>query len=219
MSTTTSTTATNSTDSTTATHSAPVASLATVPQSILCDFVILIDTAEQQPFSFTGIRADSRYLSSKALREAAASGREFSLQVETRFLCLGRYPHSKGDYSIYGHAGQVGIERKGQGDAYSTFLGFSDGHRERFESELANLAEMPAASVVVECSWGRFFREAPEWGVRTKVENARTLHASIISWQQKFRVPFQFCDTRREAEIYTFRFLEMYWRKAKGGEL
>jgi hypothetical protein len=188
------------------------------PDEILCDFVVLIDTAEQQPFAFRSIRAAAHNMTAKHHREAHERGQEFKLLVETRFMCLGRHPHSKGDYSIYGHVGQVAIERKSQNDAYSTFLGYADGHRDRFESELANMAEMPAAAVVIECGWEKFFRDAPEWGVRSKRDNARNLHASLISWQQEFRVPFQFCDSRRSAEVYSFRFLERYWRKMKGGE-
>ena len=95
---------------------------------MICPFVILIDTAEQQPFGFTGIRSD-----------AAHGNAEY--QVNCRSFCLGRHPHSKGDYSIYGHVGRVGVERKSKDDAYSTFLGW-DGHRERFERELENLSAM-----------------------------------------------------------------------------
>lgn len=168
--------------------------------SIICPFVILIDTAEQQPFGFTGIRSD------------AAHGHE-EYEVGLRSFGLGRHPHSKGDYSIYGHVGRVGVERKSKDDAYSTFLGFNDGHRERFECELQNLSAMSAAMVVIECEFHRFLVDAPEWGVRTAAENRVALHRSIIAWGQDYRVPFVFAGNRRTAEVTTFRFFERYWRK------
>ena len=72
---------------------------------MICPFVILIDTAEQHPFSFTGIRSD-----------AAHSHEEY--EVNCRSFCLGRHPNSRGDYSIYGHVGRVAVERKSKADAY-----------------------------------------------------------------------------------------------------
>lgn len=168
-------------------------------QRLICPFVILIDTAEQQPFSFTGIRSD-----------AAHDNAEY--QVNCRSFCLGRHPNSRGDYSIYGHVGRVGVERKSKDDAYSTFLGW-DGHRERFEKELENLSAMSAAMVVVECEFYKFLVDAPEWGVKTATENRVILHRSIIAWSQDYRVPFIFAGNRRTAEVTTFRFFERYWRK------
>ena len=127
-------------------------------KSMICPFVILIDTAEQTPFTFTGIRSD-----------AAHSHEEY--EVNCRSFCLGRHPNSKGDYSIYGHVGRVAVERKSKGDAYTTFLGFNDGHRERFERELENLSAMSAAMVVIEADFSEFLKDAPERGVKTAQEN------------------------------------------------
>ena len=181
------------------TTTATTADTSPASQRLICPFVILIDTAEQQPFSFTGIRSD-----------AAHGNAEY--EVNRRSFCLGRHPHSKGDYSIYGHVGRVGVERKSKDDAYSTFLGW-DGHRERFEKELENLSAMSAAMVVVEADFSEFLKDAPEWGVKTAAENRVILHRSIIAWAQDYKVPFIFAGNRRTAEVTTFRFFERYWRK------
>ena len=171
---------------------------------MICPFVILIDTAEQHPFSFTGIRSD-----------AAHSHEEY--EVNCRSFCLGRHPNSRGDYSIYGHVGRVAVERKSKADAYGTFLGW-DGHRERFEKELENLSAMSAAMVVIEADFSEFLKDAPEWGIKTAAENRVILHRSIIAWAQDYRVPFFFAGSRRTAEVTTFRFFERYWRKQQEQE-
>lgn len=93
----------------------------------MSDFHILIDSAEQHPFSFSGLRSD-------------ANEGYTQLRVLTSIECLGRHPDSLGDYSLAGGIGRCHIERKSMGDCQSTILGFNDGHRDRFEQELRNLA-------------------------------------------------------------------------------
>ena len=63
---------------------------------LLCPFVVLIDSAEQQPFPFTGIHAD-----------AASDNRP--LVIRTKWQCLGRHPKSLGDYSIDGFQGRCHV--------------------------------------------------------------------------------------------------------------
>ncbi len=164
----------------------------------ICPFVICIDSAEQQPFPFADIKAD-------------ADKHYATYDVRRKFMCLGRHPDSRGDYSIFGHVGRVGIERKSMADGQTTILGFSDGHRDRFEKELENLAAMEAAAVVFECERWEFFKQTPEFGKKSKSENAKILFRSVLAWEMKYRVPFVFAGGRRQAEIYTFRFFERYW--------
>jgi hypothetical protein len=99
-------------------------------------FSILIDTAEQQPFEFTNIRAD-------------ADKKYRPYNIHTERVCLGRHPDSLGDYSLTGGIGHCHVERKGQGDAYGTFLGFSrrgpSSRYDRFKHELENLSKLDAA--------------------------------------------------------------------------
>jgi hypothetical protein len=174
-------------------------------KTIPCPFLILIDSAEQQPFSFTNLRAD-------AAKDHA------TFDVRTKWLSLGRHPTSLGDYSLEGGRGRCHVERKSMDDAHGTFLGWAGGRRERFESELANLSQIECGLVVVECSLAELINRAPQWGTKTAAENAKSLHRSILAWQQDYRVPWAFCDSRRLAEITTFRWLERWWRKQREAE-
>lgn len=172
----------------------------------IAPFTILIDSAEGQPWQFTGLKDD-----------ASDGGRP--LIVPTEWRCLGRYGSgdgSMGDYSISGYVGRVAIERKSMADAQSTILGWSGG-RERFESELGNLSRMNeaggAAVVIVESSFQALITNAPEHGKRSKAQNAKALHRSVIAYQQDFRVGWLFCDGRRLAETTAYQFLARFWRK------
>lgn len=171
-------------------------------------FTILVDTAETNPFAFTGLRADADKL-----------GRP--LIVPTRWQCLGRHPNGLGDYSIDGFVGRVHVERKSLEDVHGTVLGWdteSDrekvalGRRQRFENELANLARIEAPLVVVEATIGECLQAMPEWGVKPKEMNAKIFFRSVLAYQQDYRVPWVFADGRRIAEAATFRFLERFWR-------
>jgi len=179
-----------------------------------CPFRIVVDSAETHPFTFDGIHGDSR------------DGGKL-LEIETLNRSLGRHPYSFGDYTIErpsdlfnspgdGHWAEVdgvAVERKSMEDAHSTILGFTDGHRERFESELSNLARCSAAMVVVECDLCEMLLSAPSFGTRTAKQNAKTLMSSVLAFQQDYGVPWVFAGSRRMAEVMTFRFLERFWRK------
>jgi hypothetical protein len=187
---------------------------------------VVIDTAEQAPFSFTNIHAD-----------AARQNR--LIEVETVRRCLGRYPNSLGDYSLEidsawrdspgrewncNEPGWCYVERKSLEDCQSTLLGFADGHRERFESELQNLQAVihagGAALVVVECDLAELLNTAPAGTTKSPQVNAKGLHRSVVSLWREYGVPWAFCGGRRLAEITTFRFLESFWkhRGKEGGK-
>lgn len=176
---------------------------------VLCQFTIAIDTGEQHPFTFCGLYADSRQ-----------QYRPLEIRTVQRFL--GRHPNSYGDYaidemvdgSIDGLRGvpRVAIERKSMDDLHSTLLGFADGHRERFERELQNLAEIESAAVVVECEFCEAIANAPETGRKSRVDNGKIIARSILSLMQRYRgVPWIFAGSRRMAEIATFRWFEKFW--------
>ena len=164
--------------------------------AIICPFTVMIDSAETLPFTFQGLTAD------------ADQGHR-PLIVPTQWGSLGRFPDSYGDYSVAGHVGRVGIERKSMDDAHGTILGF-DGRRQRFEKELSNLANIDAAMVVIECTLGQLVNSAPSWGKRTAAQNKKTLFRSVVAFQHEYGVPWLFCDSRRMAEVAAFRFLERY---------
>jgi hypothetical protein len=170
----------------------------------LTPFTIIVDSAEQQPFAFAEISCDAKH-------------KEPYWQPQTITRCLGRHPNSQGDYSLAGYVGQVGVERKSLSDMQGTLLGWSDefgaGRRDRFESELANLSNMPAGLVVVEATFFDVIRHAPQTAKRTSRENAKILSRSIIAYQQDYLVRWIFCDSRRLAEVVTFRWMERFWQK------
>jgi len=153
---------------------------------------------EKQPFTFTGLIAD-------------ADRNHRPLEIQTIVRALGT---SCGDYSISGLEDQVAIERKSIEDAHGTILGWGE-RRERFERELSTLAGLPCSAVVVECTFNDLVELAPEHGVKSASENAKTLFRQVLAWQQDYRVPWVFCRGRRMAEIATYRILERYWRKVQ----
>lgn len=181
---------------------------------LLNPFAILVDTAEQTPFTFGGIHAD-----------ADRHNRLLVVSPGINLLrhCLGRHPHSLGDYAIEGYIGRCHVERKSMDDAHGTILGWSGevadrNRRERFEQELANLNNIECAAVVVECSLGELLARAPEYdhGKKTAKLNRKILLRSILAWQQDYSsVPFIFCESRRAAEVVTFRWLERFYEKHK----
>lgn len=177
----------------------------TIPLTV--PFTILIDSMEKHPFSFTGLYAD-----------ADQDNRE--LIVNYRWQALGT---SNGDYSIDGHhpdpsknpspsAPRVAVERKSINDCIGTILCFKE-RRPRFERELQSLAALDSAVVIVDGSMAMVMDAVEEYGQRPRDVNVKSLFRSWISFQQDYRVPWAFCDSRRLAEIYCFRWLERFHRK------
>lgn len=176
---------------------------------IYAPFTILIDSAEQQPFTFTGLRADS-------------SKKYAPLIVRTESANLGRYPNSLGDYTIKeGGQNRIHIERKSLSDAVSTFLGFGDGgqQRTRFTSELANLAAIECGAVVVEANFCQVWQAAPRTPNRTVEQNQASIRWQVRGWQQQFpRVQWLWCDGRREAEEEVWWWFSRWWEREKKEE-
>jgi hypothetical protein len=161
---------------------------------IACPFVVLIDSAEKHPFTFTG------------LRTGAALGNR-PLDVQTEIKSLGP---AHGDYSIRGYEGSIHIERKSMDDAHGTILGWGE-HRERFERELEYLESIEFGAVVIECTLGELLNNAPARGRKSADENKLILNQQYIAWLLKYRsVKWIFCDSRRLAEIETFRLFEKF---------
>lgn len=109
-----------------------------------------------------------------------------------------------GDYSLAGAEDLITIERKSLIDAYGTF---GQG-RNRFEKELERMRSFQFAAVVIEANWHTILCRPP---ARTRLA-PKTIHASVIAWQQRFGVHFWTCDSRELAERTTYRLLERFWR-------
>jgi hypothetical protein len=163
---------------------------------------------EQHPFSFEGVRADVSDMNT-AQRRAFESGQwDGFIDVQTMFKGLGA---GNGDYSLVGFEGRCHLERKSMEDCHGTVLGWGD-RRERFQRELENLSSMESAAVVIECSFGDLLANAPEHGKKTSAENRKILFRQVLSWQQRYRVPWIFCDSRSMAEHVAYRWLEKFFR-------
>lgn len=179
-------------------------------------FVVLVDTAESNPWTFKDFHCDS----DKQYRP---------LVVRTERVNLGRHPNSQGDYSLKGYVGRVAIERKSAEDLYGTILGWNTeyeterdlaGHRERFEQELDNLSKIRFTVVVVESTKPDLLESAPSWGVKSSTLNAKILWRSIISYQQRWpNVQWEFASCRRMAETYSLDYLRRFYRIARQLEL
>jgi len=181
---------------------------------VTAPFTVLIDSREQHPFSFTNITADKSETPNDLLRmvdDEEIEQKEIKFYVPRKFQCLG---NGLGDYTIEGFSGRCNVERKSMEDAHGTILGWGQ-RRERFVTELQNLAEMDCAAVVIECPFDQLLKEAPSRGKKTASENRKILFRQVLSWQQDFRVPWHFCASRNMAEIATFRIFQRYWEKQK----
>lgn len=189
---------------------------------VVTDFEVAIDTREQAPWDFRGLKAD------------ADQGRR-PLLVRVQMLGL-----PTGDYSLIGHHDRVAIERKSLQDLYGTI---GQG-RERFERELERLqsiADQPGghAAVIVEASWeqalwrpcptcqgiGRVAGENYEEldctvcggsGRLHPVEHSRlspkTVFRSVNAWELRYPgVHWHFMGPRELAQQKAFRLLERWW--------
>jgi ERCC4-type nuclease len=153
--------------------------------------MVLIDSREQHPFTFAGLRADAR------------QGRR-PLVVPTQVTTL-----PSGDYSLAGLENAVAVERKSLADLYHTLAA----GRGRFERELGRLTDMEFAAVVVEADWDAIINRPPD---RSRLL-PKSVFRSVVALQQRFpRVHWWACPGRRFAEVATFRILERFHRDRGG---
>lgn len=163
-------------------------------RSVVCPFTVIVDAQEKHPFQFKGMTTD---------------GEKKPIIVRTITRSLGA---THGDYSILGMEGECHIERKSPADAIGTILGWNE-RRDRFKATLEFLTGVRGGAVVVECSFGELIRMVDARGKKTVEENRKILHRSILSWMVHYTVPWFFCDTRRLAEITTFRLMQRCYKK------
>lgn len=157
------------------------------PKLVAFPVPVLIDTREQLPYTFAGLRADAKQ----------GGG---PLVVEARRATL-----ASGDYSLDGYADRVAVERKSAADAFQTF---SRG-RDRFERELARLNDLEFAAVVVESEWSEMLASPPTAML------PKTVFRSVIAWQQRYpRVHWWPVPGRAVAEAATLRILERFYRES-----
>jgi hypothetical protein len=158
-------------------------------------FVIVVDTAEQLPFSFANLHAD-----------AAQLHRPLVVRLLRRHIPIASTRLSI-DYSIDGFEHQVGIERKSHEDFCNTLAGR---HRDRFEKKLIIINEsFQHFTVVVEAEWSTILYQPPDFSSVVP----KTLFRTVVAWQQRYqRVHWLFLPNRRLAEMATYRVLERWWK-------
>lgn len=172
-------------------------SLTDQDKALLSTFVVLIDSKEQQPFTFEGTRTDSDQGCKPLI-------------VQKLIKDLGA---NHGDYSLDGYERAVHIERKGPGDAVSTFLAAPDTERGiNWRKTLNFLAEIPTAAVVIECTRGQMLSLVESRGKRSKAALVKTLFRQVLAWEDDYRIPFIFCDDRRMAEMATLALLRRFYK-------
>lgn len=149
---------------------------------------VVVDTREQLGYRFQGLRCD----------QADGGG---LLTVPTARGTL-----ASGDYSLRGYEDRVAVERKSLADLYGTI---GQG-RDRFERELARLAELDWAAVVVEATWPELVTDPPP---HTQLP-PKAVFRSIVAWMVRYpTVHWLACGPRRLAEVTTFRLLERFLKE------
>ena len=179
---------------------------------VILPWRVVIDTAEQSPWTFTDIKA------------SPAEGRR-PIIVETVTRCLGRHPASYGDYTLesadgeHSAMGLCAIERKSMADFQDTLLNWSEGRPDRFRQELETYRQVilagGVAAVILECNYDDAIKYAPEFGTKKAAENARGILGSILMIAQDYAVPVLPMGDRRLAELTAFKYLERFWKHRK----
>ena len=152
-------------------------------------FTILIDSREQQPYTFSNIKGDFR--------------NDYSpIRVRTLKKSL-----PVGDYRLSGVSGCI-IERKSLPDLFGSFADTS--HRENFLERLRKIqAGYEFGVVMVEAYPTEILSNPP---VHTSL-NPKTILRSIFSWSIQFPLVHWFFGENREmAEQMTYRILEKFYQ-------
>jgi len=162
------------------------------PDYTLFPATVLIDTREQTPWQFRGLRS----------KVASGEMKPLIVPIETQGL-------STGDYSLKGfEESGICIERKSHEDAVQTFC-----HgRDRFENELERMQKFQYAAVIIEADWNAILYRPPKHSRFTP----KSFAESVVAWSQRFPKTHWFTmPTRAEAEKQAFRVLRRFWRDAE----
>jgi hypothetical protein len=160
------------------------------PPPVRCPFTVIVDSREQEPYTFASIKADAD---------------QGSALMEVPVMRTGL---PVGDYSVFGLP-SIAIERKSKADLYGSI----SQRRENFEQRLKRMAEERLfAAIVVESEYADIINSPPPHTMFAPKSLSRT----IFAWMQRYRgVHWIFCRDRQWAEATTFRLLERWWKDHK----
>ena len=114
------------------------------------------------------------------------------MRTETTTLATGDYSSACGRYLL---------ERK---NGIDELISCMTSGRERFERELERMQAFESAIVLVESAYD----ELATGQYRSRMNRDSAL-ATLVAWQQRYQIPFQFCGSRTEAE----RFAQSYFHQ------
>ena len=161
---------------------------------IACPFVVLIDSREQLPYQFKGLKGDARQ-----------HGRP--LVVTTEWA-----PLKSGDYSIKGMEDLVAVERKTLADLYNS----CGQGRERFEREHERLAQLMFAAVVIEADVDTILCEPPGYSGM----QAKAVFRTMLTWMVRYGIDWfpcggRSCTVLEAAEKLNLTFPAMFYTELK----
>lgn len=154
-------------------------------------YTILIDSAEQQPWMFSGVKVDGRFAI-----------------IPHKIVDLGT---SHGDYSIAGCESEIHIERKSVSDAIGTFLSHDEERRANWRNTLQFLAEIPSGAVYIEGTRYECLAQITSRGQRSVDALRREFRNQVAAWSEDYGLRFKFFDTPRAAESEALYVLRRYW--------
>ena len=164
-------------------------------EPIICPFRVAIDTREQAPYEFLGLRAN-------------ADKKYAPILVGHDRVNL---PTGKGDYSIVGLS-KIALERKSKADLYSSIAS----GRDNFESRLLRMQAFAGnwySAIIVEAEISELVNDPPP---HTQY-SPKSLIRTIGAWDMRYpAVKWFFLPGRQAAEAWTFRTLERFWHLFHG---
>ena len=152
-------------------------------QTIDCHLPLIIDTREQAPFFYDK-------LSHPDYQDPPIQLIHTSLKT--------------GDYSIKGFEDFITIERKSLSDLYQS-IGRG---RARFQREFERMSQLQFAAVVIEADLETITTNPPP----TTQMSPKSVFRTIVTWCQRYRIPFFPCPNRSFAEKTTYLLLKSFWQ-------
>ncbi|MET9326958.1 histone-like nucleoid-structuring protein Lsr2 [Tsukamurella sp. NPDC003166] len=139
------------------------------------------------------------------LRIVADSRERYGYTFKTQQVSVTKQALASGDYAVLADDGAIhaAVERKGLEDLISSMI------KGRLRFQMADLAALPHAAVVVEERYSQVFKQ--QWMRPAAVTDG------IAELQIAYpTVPIIFCETRKLAEEWTYRFLGAAHAVARG---